>query len=288
MHEQFKTVTDKEGRYELSGLKPGKYQVTPALPEHYEVYSPTREIVLSDRGCATTSYWAKVTGSVSGKVVDAEGRTAPATLHLVSVDSEKQRFLDIAYDDGEFDIDGVPPGRYLLYVEIVSNDKASPTKSKAEPFYYPGVFEREQAKIIELGLGEQQNAYGFILPSKLKVQTITGVIRYPDGRPAANAAVIVSIQDKTTPGIYRTDDWGGRFETDDEGRFEIHAFKGNTYQLEAQEEADTAMEAKRRQLYSEPKIIKLENDVKGLKLVLTSTTSFFDRQRAQPQKKTPQ
>jgi hypothetical protein len=287
--EQFKAITDSEGRYAISGLKPGKYQVTPLLPEHYEVYQLKREIFISDRGCTTTSYWAKINGSVSGRIVDSEGRTAPATLHLVSVGNENQRFLDIAEDDGEFVVDGAPPGRYLFYLEIFSADKDSPKDDKKQFFYYPGTFDRDKAKIIELGMGEQQEGYGFTLPSQLKVQTITGVIRYADGRPAANAAVMLTLQDKTTPGIYRTDDSGGSsVETDDEGRFEVHAFKGNTYQLEAQEGHDTAIKDKRRQLYSEPKMIKLENDVKDLKLVLTSSTSFFDRQRMQPQKKTPQ
>jgi hypothetical protein len=287
MHEQFKAVTDSEGGYEISGLKPGKYQVTPLLPEHYDVYSPMREVLISDRGCATTSYWAKVTGSISGRIVDEEGRTAPAYLRLVAINNEKQRFSDIAYDNGEFEIDGVPPGRYLLYLETLSVDKDSPAKSKEQAFYYPGVFERDKATIIEFGMGEQQKGYGFTLPSPLKVQTITGVIQYPDGRAAANAAVILSIQDKTTPGIYGTDDSGGRIETDETGRFEIHAFKGNTYELEAQEDGNAVLGKKRRQLYSQPLRIKLEGDVKDVKLVLTSPTSSFDRLRMQQQKKTP-
>jgi hypothetical protein len=287
--QQFKVVTDDKGRYELSGLKPGKYQVTSLLPAHYEVYEPEREISISDRGCASNNYWANINGMVSGRVVDAQGRRAPARLRLVSVENARQSFLGSAYNDGEFEIDGVPPGRYLLYVEIVSAYPDTRQVSKKEPFYYPGVFEPKEAKIIELGLGEKQNAYEFTLPEKLKVQTITGVIQYPDGRPAGNAAVILSIPDKTPPGIYRTDEWGsGRIETDESGRFEIHAFKGNTYQLEAQEGHKVAIEAKRRQLYSEPKIIKLEGDVNDVKLVLSSPTSFFERRMAQPQKKTPQ
>lgn len=288
-HQQFTAVTDERGHYEFSGLKPGKYQVTPLLPEHHEVYEPEREISVSDRGCASNNYWAKIDGVVSGRIVDSGGRTAPALLQLVAVGNERQSFLGYAEKDGEFEIDELPPGRYLLYVEIVSAYPDTLKKSKIEPFYYPGVFEREKAKIIELGMGEKQDAYDFTLPEKLKVQTITGVIQYPDGRPAANAAIILSIPDKTTPGIYRTDeDGGGRIETDESGRFEIHAFKGNTYQLEAQEEHRVAIGAKRRQLYSEPKVIKLNGDVKDVKLVLTSSTSFFDRQMAQPPKKAPQ
>jgi hypothetical protein len=289
LHEQVKAITDQNGHYEIKGLKPGKYQVTPLLGEHYEVYEPTREVLISDRGCATTSYWTKINGSVSGRIVDSAGRTAPATLKLVRSDNEKSGFSDYSEGDGEFVVDGVPPGRYLLYVKIVSADQTSPTKSKEQPFYYPGVFEREKATVIEVGMGEQQEGYGFTLPSFLKVEIVTGVIQYPDGRPAANAAVIFSILDKTKPGIYRTDDWGGgRIDTDESGRFELHAFKGNSYQLEAQESMHSAIKAKRRPLYSELRMIKLDADVKDVKLVLTSPTSSLDRERMQMQKKTPQ
>jgi hypothetical protein len=288
LHEQVKVVTDHNGHYEINGLKPGKYQMTPLLGEHYNVYQPTREVLISDRGCATTSYWAKINGSVSGRIVDSAGKTASATLQLIRAEDEKYSFSDYTEDDGEFVVDGVPPGRYLLYVEIVSTDKASPAKTKEQPFYYPGVFEREKATVIELKMGEQQRGYGFTLPPQLKVHTITGVIQYPDGRPAANAAVMLSISDKTTPGIYRLNDSGDRIETDKSGRFEIHALKNNIYELEAQEDGDATAEAKRRQLYSEVKTIRVEADIKDVKLVLTSPTSSFDRERIQMQKTTPQ
>jgi hypothetical protein len=49
-----------------------------------------------------------------------------------------------------------------------------------------------------------------------------------------------------------------------------------------------AIKAKRRPLYSEPMIVRLEGDVKDVKLVLSSPTSYIERQMAQPQKKTPQ
>lgn len=63
-----------DGRYELTGLKPGEYEVSAALPDYYYKgeYS-TRKVKLYDRGCAEASFAAIPDGRITGQVVDAEG-----------------------------------------------------------------------------------------------------------------------------------------------------------------------------------------------------------------------
>jgi hypothetical protein len=276
-NQEVKATTNTDGYYEMTGLKPGHYRVEPVLPEHHDVYEPERKVEVSDRGCVQINYWLEVEGSLSGRVVDSQGRTAPANLRLVSVGDEEQRLVASAENDGEFELGGIPPGRYLLYLDVISAGK-NESSGKEEKYFYPGTFERQEAKIIEIKLGEQLEDYGFTLPVKLKVQFIQGAVKYADGKPAARARLMVSIKDRTTPGIYRTDDYLA-VETDEEGRFEIHGFKGNTYEITAQEEMMTAIMDKRRGLYSEPLTVKLHADTKDIRLSLTTTESPVDRMR---------
>jgi hypothetical protein len=46
-------ITDYNGEFELLGLRPGKYVVSPILPDDYELsdqYPRARELVVIDRG----------------------------------------------------------------------------------------------------------------------------------------------------------------------------------------------------------------------------------------------
>jgi len=81
-HTQKQVKTDKNGEYEISGLRPGKYLLNPVLPENYvsNEHQKNREVEVSDRGCAQTSFWVQVNGRVSGRVTDSRGYPAPADI----------------------------------------------------------------------------------------------------------------------------------------------------------------------------------------------------------------
>lgn len=120
-HQKIQVLTDKDGNYEFKGLKPGKYRFEPVLPEHYiPDYQERPEVEVSDRGCFNEFFLVMVNSRLSGRVVDSAGRTAQADLTLVSMDNDKRELSGYADDDGEFEIVGIPPGRYLLYLNILS------------------------------------------------------------------------------------------------------------------------------------------------------------------------
>jgi hypothetical protein len=264
----YQATTDSKGDYEITGMKPGNYRVEIKLPKNYVADHTTREVIISDRGCAQASFWPKTSTTLRGRVVDSAGRAAPANLELISIDEEDRKFLGFADYDGEYEIDGLAAGRYLLYVEIVSAGKDSRSDNE-EPYYYPGVTERDKAKVIEIQMGETLAGYDFTLPRKLTVQVIQGVVTYPDGIPVANGDVIVSVKDTTTASIYRTDNNPPNTSTDELGGFTIQGFKGNTYEIWARENVSIAIEKKRQQMRSEPIKLLLNKDVNNIKIVLS-------------------
>ncbi len=277
LQERFETVTDSKGHYEITGLKPGNYIIEPSLPEHYVVYSPKREVTVSDRGCTTTIYWVKVDSSIIGKVVDSSGRPAPASLYLVSV-NEQYMNPGSSYNNGEFEITGIRPGRYLLYVKL----KDEPGRNEDEElFFYPGVFDKSKAGIIEVSLGQKQTIPSFQLPPQIKVHTVSGTVMYADGKPAAKVRLLI-FGTEENKGKYQTAYWLPQVETDAEGRFVLQGFKGNTYSIEARDDWN----GERRQLYSEPLKFTLDKDIDNLNLVLSLTEPPEDRRA--PQKKAPE
>ncbi|MEW6208386.1 MAG: hypothetical protein AB1631_08460 [Acidobacteriota bacterium] len=280
-NDRIEVVTDNKGRYEITGLKPGKYIVEPEWPKHYVDGNSSyryrmNEVEVSDRGCAQISFLAKPDSRLSGKVVDSMGRSVPAKIYLVSVDSPDQSFTGYEEAEGGFEIEGIPPGRYRLYVNL--KDRFSRSEDE-ELYFYPGVSEKSKATIIEMGIGQGVNIESFYLPPKIKTHTLKGTVVYPDGRPAENVRVFMIKDEGSTSyqPIWSLPD----AQTDAEGRFELQGFKGNTYKIAAQ---DNMTDRKPR--FSEPLKITLDKDIENLRLVL-SLTEPPENRRA-PQKKAPE
>jgi hypothetical protein len=280
----YEATTDKSGQYEIRGVVPGDYQIRAHLPDNYTTddNDDERELSVEDRGCVSKFFSAEIDSRLNGRVLDLLGHPAPARLTLVSVTDKEQKFPAYAGDDGEFQVEGIAPGRYLLFLDIYSAGKAQ-LSGKEERYYFPGTTERERAAVIEIRMGEKLTDYTIKLPEKLKAHTIRGVVQTPEGKPAANARVMISLEDKMTPNLYRTDDWGGGKNTDEQGRFEFVGFAGNTYSLEAMEEFSQAYKEKRRPRFSEKVVLKLDKQVDDLKLVVTKTK---EPDGARPQQKT--
>jgi hypothetical protein len=282
------TVTNREGRYEFIGLKPGKYTVEPVWDEAYSVYQPKREALVSDRGCTTVNYWAEIDGRISGQVLDTKNRPAEISTRLIPFEAETKTFTKSGYCNtaGHFEITGVSPGLYLLYVEIETTTKEG---TKKEPYYYPGVKSREQARVLKVERGQKLTGIEFQLPAEFAIQTITGRVVCPDGRPAARIEVVMGEErDKTEKpvGTQRIDHWmGTRTLTDEQGRFTVQGFKGLTYKIDARTQSVTPVGSKSEPRHAPPVRLKLEDDVSALELILSKEGLF--EELTPSRKKTP-
>jgi hypothetical protein len=266
-------ITDQRGRYELRGLTPGKYRAAPVLSQYAIVETVGRdsgERTVPDGGCSEASFQTEVKSRISGKVRDAAGNRAPCSVSLISPTDESRRWTTSVLEggDGTFNLDEVVPGRYLLYVDVMSARRSGRNE---ERYYYPGTWERERASLIQVRVGQQVDGVDFRFPPELTVQTITGQILDGDRRPAAGADVIVYTADKTTPRTFRAYDWPSYATADEHGRFVIHAFRGNTYQIWAREDFHEAIRDRRQAFRSKAVLIKVDTDVSNIRLVLSST-----------------
>jgi uncharacterized surface anchored protein len=272
--------TDQQGKYEITNLKPGEYEIEADLPDGYKKgeYKSGQKFSVKDRGCANIRFWAQPDNRIVGRVVEADG-TIPKKVRLVLVDAaQKDRnpsmrdevataYFDAKNEwnkDGRFEFgwsDTVEPGEYLLGVNISdSPDEDTPYA----PTYYPGVEDRAQATVLTVGLGTVIDDIVFQLPPKLRKHTVRGVIVWPDGRPITNAEVY--LQDETRPDR----SINGFHKTDAQGRFTLSGYVGFNYEIIAYaEKYPNAPKGKKQEMEAEPYKIKLTNDVAGIKIVLT-------------------
>ncbi len=276
----YEAVTDAEGTYERTGLPPGDYKVRPVVPEQYDAgeYS-VREVRVNDRGCAQEEFLVHNDSRIKGRVVEPEGRGLPKVrVSLIPVEGPDEvswTTLDSDYADeqGRFELEQVPPGRYLLGVNIGS----SPDEEAPYPrTFHPGVTDRAQAAVIEVGMGEKLKDIDIQLPPKLTRRAVSGTVVWPDGRPAAGAGV--HLEDINFSG------WcvnGCATETDAQGNFKLHGFAGYTYRVRASVMRN--VKGKVKETSAEPPEVKLGADVHHLRLVLTKE----DKDESGGEKKSP-
>src|SRR3954470_16125285 len=131
------TMTDAQGRYELTQLPPGRYQLKATRGDYVEVaygqrrpFERGRPVELREGAVLQNIDFALPPGAViTGRVVDETGE---AFAH-VSVSLERRRYIDGAKrlvaqsdsstdDRGDFRIFGVPPGDYVIVARFDTTD----------------------------------------------------------------------------------------------------------------------------------------------------------------------
>jgi hypothetical protein len=268
--QSFQVVTGASGEYEIKGLKPGKYTLNTRLPENYsprDEYQVSREVFVSDRGCARGNFWVILNSRLKGRIVDMLGRPSPAEIYLVSVGGGEEDDMDFVGDDGEFEIEGIPSGQYVLYIQVLSGRQKESDDGRR--YYYPGTYDRKAARVFDFKKEQTIDDIEFTLPRGLAINVIQGVVTYADGRPAGRARVILNVIEKNAPDARRITTSTQDFTTDDQGRFAFNAFNGNLYEVSANEDYAHAYTAKRQPLISDKAQVKLTKDVDEIKLILS-------------------
>jgi hypothetical protein len=226
-------VTDAQGRYRLAGLRPGAYKLEVRAPAGLTARQPERELTIADRGCAEVNFYLADDGRVSGRVTDAEGRPVPKILvDLLPVAEAGKESPSLFYaeadEEGRFEFDILPAGRYLLGVRLGGGARALNGNPNAEfpRTFYPGVSERAEAAVIVVGEGERVAGRDLRLPPRLTVRLIAGRALFVDGRPAAGADILCHNL------TYGSDCETGA-EADANGVFTLRAAEGFDYLVKA-------------------------------------------------------
>ena len=230
-----------------------------------KVWGLDKDVEIADRGTGGVGFEAYLNGKVSGRVADQDGRAFNSIfLHLEDAAAKTRVYGHATKKDGGFEAKGVPPGNYILFIELQHNDYEKNVK-----YYYPGTFDRQKSTVLKVGLGGKIEGLNFTLPEEFKVRTITGQVFWSDGKPAAEANVSLLCPQSTNPNGYAVEFGAETIAADKQGRFMIEVFSGETYWIEASGEKPTGKKNESYEFYSPSKKLILTESLSDLKFVLS-------------------
>ena len=221
--EQKEIRLDAEGRYRVSGLKPGRYKVALRLPETLTTPRAEEVLTLADHGCGAVSWYILDNGRVGVRVINANGE--PVARILVSLIKPGVSVPDIPIkiertnDDGYVSFSGVPRGTYNIAVNFNRFPEPNDPTNAYPPSFYPGVADQRQAQTITVGAGEKLSDFEVRIPSKQEDSVLNGTVVLADGSPVAKAQLIIRDESKSDGVPYG-------LKADEQGRFKINGYFG--------------------------------------------------------------
>ncbi len=208
--------TTREGAFLFTGLAPGEYQVAAEDPPGYYTRAYPKTVTITDvRGCAVIVVQGFFDGRISGRLVRPDRTPVPAmTVRALREERPRESSLlgpaALTRDDGSFEVEELPPGRYRLAVNADADFRGTPYRP---PTYHPGVAGADAATVIELAGGQQVTVDDFVVPATVGLTTLRGVVVGVDGRPAAGVRIYVQVPGSPPRSV------GKPAVTDGDGRF---------------------------------------------------------------------
>lgn len=201
--------------------------MTPELPPNYESDKQSEEVTILGRPTDYRSFTIQHKGRVSGVIQDADGMGYD--LSSIFLENSNTRALSESLGrDGLFEIRGVPPGEYVMYMELRRNDPYEIRK-----YYYPGTYDRTQAGRLKVGLSEVKDIPKFKLPGEFRVRTVSGTVLYPDGKPVTDGIVTIEYFGNLSKSRFTPQNLPGAARTDGNGHFSLGLVDGMSYLLRA-------------------------------------------------------
>jgi hypothetical protein len=226
------TMQARDGKYAFSALPTGSYNLSATAPDGYTMAGWPGTVVIPDvRACAEHAFSLSPATAISGQVVDNRGRgvrrvrveiVAADTVLPLEYDSPTSAYTD---ESGYFDIRALPPGRYLVGLNLVD----LPGEYRPYPLtLYPGPL--LPVHVIDLTLGHVVDLGRWEIPPPVPVVSIPGTIVWDDGTPAAG--VLINLRDVTGNRSGRARGAGIATSAAD-GRFAIDGRERRTYSVMA-------------------------------------------------------
>ncbi len=236
---EFKTSTDANGVYRLTGLPAGSYWVMPVTTVFVEV---SRKVTIGDGETADGIDFELVKGGViTGKITDVDGHPLiEERVYLFDAEpasnqtAEKNgylRFHDGQTDDrGIYRIFGVTPGRYKV---AVGNDGGNLWwRSEARRYrrvFFSGVTDPERATVVEVSEGSETSHVDITVDGPIRTFAARGVILdEQSNRPAPNMQCWISEQRREFIPL--------EVISNRQGQFQIDRLLPGDYQLRAEPE----------------------------------------------------
>lgn len=274
-----KTATDLEGRYRLTGVPAGRYNVVAIAPTmigpNEGMYGdPGRTITIAEGETVENIDFPLVRGGViTGRVTDADG--APVIGERIELKqsgpqghargfSSFNPFMYETDDRGVYRLFGIPPGRYTISVGESPESGGLRFGAGGKGYYartfHPGVTEESKAGIIEIAEGSEASNVDITLGRKSQSFAATGRIVDEHDKPVVGVPVG---HGTILKGENRMGGYGWGTISDANGRFRIDGLVPGRYA------AFVWTEGANMEGYTDPAVFEItEKDISGLELKL--------------------
>lgn len=234
---KFQTFTDAEGRFRFDNLPTGKYKVWVVMPGGYGQrfgYGGNNDLEVKPGTWSAELYFnIKVDGRISGRVYDDQGQpiTAQIPVSIITYESADKGIAAVesrheyTEHQGQYAFDGLPPGRYILGINLADVPEKSAPYAKT---YYPSGTTLSQATVLTLAQGQKLTDMDIHLSPSLETIIVECLVVKAGGTPAREATIQLYDQEQPGKNLWDTD-----AKTDAQGRCRIEAFKGRRYRVHA-------------------------------------------------------
>jgi hypothetical protein len=161
-------TTDKDGVYQIDGLAPGNYSLQLLLPADQIVLGhgekePLR-IHLEENSIASAEFVVFWNGRISGRVTDEKGKAAHVMVTVSHPDGGAvlgyARSSVVTDQRGNYQLDRIPAGQYVVSVNPDGPSDESPYSKQ----FYPSASDIQNARVLELGDGQEVSGIDFMTP----------------------------------------------------------------------------------------------------------------------------
>jgi len=270
-----KAATNKTGKYVLTNVASGTYDVSPSaptlvIPNQGRSGQSGRTVTIETGEIVKRIDFDLVSkGSISGRVRDVSGEPVKGqTVELIirGEDNYSRPFPSsepgerTTNDEGIYRISGVPPGRYIVKVGVAYGLVAYGPSQK-DHVYYPETFhpdsdEASKATVVEVTTGRETIDVDITVGRPLKIYEIVGqLIVVETGAPVPNVGLeVVTTSEKATTHL------SGAYSSNANGEFRIRGALPGHYVVAPENDAAS-------NTYGDPISFDVsDEDVIGLKI----------------------
>ena len=210
-----RAATDQEGRFEFTGLVPGRYQLSASATGFVAVEFGGAPVtgrsgegrpidVREGERFDKADFSLRRPGAIEGRLLDEFGDPAPdlqVQLATVEFVAGRHRLMPVASpmnatdDKGHFRVAGLSPGNYFLTAPWTQDTEKQGATAAFAPTLYPGTTELASAQPIRVGVSEDTTGITLsLVPAPMA--KVSGRLVDAAGQPTVGA-VMMNLSDRS-------------------------------------------------------------------------------------------
>ena len=263
----FSVLTNDRGEFQVSGLAAGKYYVSlegsgvpapsgigmriplpmAAIPSatDYPEITPKHDAVFIADGSNPLDIEVKIVrgGTMTGKVMNASGAPVPqAAVNLIAREGADgpymSRFSTQTDNNGNFRIENLPPGEYLVSASTVTRQAAGDVLARLRGdaqvvTYHPSALRIADALPVKIDSGRESTGVNVSLVRRKTLSISGSVVRGSDGSPLPGAVVVLRNKESDITGPLAPGMMQRTVETGADGQWSFSNVEEGEYQVVA-------------------------------------------------------